>query len=263
MKEVFFTQESWQAISFADLGVPLNRKRPAGEEFYNAFYCELARRYPHFENLPESWRATKARTASCLAGLLDPGTKVLSFGSGIGAVERSLIQDYGFSDLYLWDYSSRAGHYSPQLRHRYLPGDRWPQVDRETRFDVIYLVQVLYALNQSQAVTTLERLRPLLAPDGRMILVDTSIIPGENHHARGDLPVHSRLRRKFISRLGSRVTSSGRRLVASGAISAVQGWGWQRDNACVQSICSAAGYVGIASHSCGGESITIAHVDEP
>lgn len=249
MFERFFSQTEWQGIQFEHLGIPLVPNKPASVEFYDAFYLELKNRYKSYADLPTYWLASKRATAQEVANLLDPSERVLSYGAGIGYVESLLLADCPSMSLNLWDFSQVAAHFDPRLTGHYLSGATFPVVANDVHFDTIYMIQTLYALSVYEATNLLRRLSGLLEPDGRLILIDTSVRPSEN----GTTSMGQRLRsigRNFGFR---RFTVAARAFVQRGSPErGEQGWGWQRDNDLVALICQDAG-LSVTQVACGAQ----------
>ena len=96
-----FYQESWQGIPFTTFA-HTHFFHLADAKFYSVFYEELFRRYQGWNDLPAEWRRNKRRDARWLAERLqkaraakNPGEplRVLSIGSGVGYMERVLLEE--------------------------------------------------------------------------------------------------------------------------------------------------------------------------
>jgi SAM-dependent methyltransferase len=64
----------------------------ANGRFYDAFYREFNKRYARWEDLPESWRASKKIVADFIGQQTRDGDRLLSIGCGNGYVEFLLAQ---------------------------------------------------------------------------------------------------------------------------------------------------------------------------
>ena len=82
----------WQNIKFTELDVRLDFIKRASSNLYSAFYAELFRRYESFDALPSEWRASKSRTAAEIAKIIRGRNSVLSFGCGLGFIEKEIVQ---------------------------------------------------------------------------------------------------------------------------------------------------------------------------
>lgn len=253
MREQFFTQTEWLGIQFRDLDVPLDSSNPATSRFYDSFYTEVMRRYGDLIDLPGPWLEAKVKTANCLASLLGSTERVLSFGSGMGIIEGSLVRERGFSDLWLWDFAHRDPCFWPELQERFLTGWDWPDTSNAGPFDAIYLVQVLYALPADGASETLRRLSDLLVPGGRIVVMETSLDEGEN---RSITSVGKTSRFRSLSRARNLARRFGS--LSRSKQTGTQGWGWLRDNDCIAGICKKAGLKVISAGPCANQTVLVA-----
>jgi len=177
-KEIPFWADEWFDIKFQDLAVPLSSKNLATSDFYNAFYNRLFSKYRGFETLPAEWRQSKKDTAYALGDEMHKNAIVLSYGCGIGYIEKILAEKRPDISLTAHDFADTAklwiGREITNLKYV----DR---LDTNNKFDVIYLCQVLYALSQQDAVRLLKILSNNLKKEGKIILVNTSIDLIENN----------------------------------------------------------------------------------
>lgn len=106
-----FYQESWQGIPFTAFS-HISFFHLAEPKFYAVFYEELFRRYKDWEDLPAVWRANKRKDARWLAGQLraklaqepvgrDGPVRVLSIGSGVGYMEKTLLEEMPELELHV------------------------------------------------------------------------------------------------------------------------------------------------------------------
>jgi SAM-dependent methyltransferase len=105
-----------------------------------------------------------------LRGLITPGSRVLEVGCGLGDLLSSLVHDKSAAEGVGIDISprmiERARHRHPELDLRVVDADR--DSLPEGPFDAIILSDAIGLLDDIQVV--LERLKPLLAPRGRLIV---------------------------------------------------------------------------------------------
>ena len=254
MREEFFTQTEWQGIKFSDLGVSLDAVEPASPEFYEAFYRRLIETFPVLEELPEDWRVSKRETAEAIATFVNWDDRLLSYGAGLGYIEQCLVNEHGLHHVSVCDVAPAAKHFDPEEVLTLINTPTNSEMVQE--FDVIIMVQVLYALERIDATTVLQNLKRIMAPGGQLILFNTSpnlIENGEmdtlSHTAR--LRVAARnipLLRRLVQRLLKRRPGEG----------VVQGWGWARDNECVRLILNDAGFHSLKFSAMAGQSVVVA-----
>src|SRR4029077_7890169 len=105
-----------------------------------------------------------------LRGLITPGSRVLEVGCGLGDLLASLGLKHRAGDVCGIDISprmiERARHRHPELDLRVVDADR--DALPAGPFDAIILSDAIGLLDDIQVV--LERLKPLLAPRGRLIV---------------------------------------------------------------------------------------------
>jgi hypothetical protein len=232
MIEKFFTQSEWFGINFSETIVNLDPKEMASSYFYSQFYRTLEEKYGDVSQLPKEWLEGKRDTAKALSQLLGESNTILSYGCGIGIVEKYLIEDFDFKALFGFDLAK------PSKLHYSHP--RFNQVTRieeleQGNFDRIYLCQVLYALDKDGAIQLLKALKNLLKADGFLILVHTSIFDSENGiskiHSQKNR-ITSKIRRGFQGIPNSKIENEESK----------QGWGYQRDNEFYEFLISSAGF---------------------
>lgn len=259
MTERFFTQRHWLGIDFAELDTQLDPRRPATAEFYDAFYAVLERRYSRYSDLPAEWLTVKFETAGHIASIIQANSPVISFGAGIGVVEHYLIESFGFSKLRLYDLARNASHFDPSMRNHYLTREEESALGDTLTFKTVYLGQILYALSHSQAVSLLADARGWVGDRGTLISVDTSTEPLENGHPPRQ---GGAIQRSRLVAAGSRVLRGIQRRAARAenreSAESSQGWGWERDNSCVATLVSEAGWTDISQFSGAGQTFTIA-----
>jgi len=148
--------------------------------FYAAYYAELHRRCPTYEDFPEEWREQKIASAQSLASAMNPESRVLAYGCGSGFVERCLIDHHGFRDLWLFDQVDGFSRYLPEASARkWNPKTNHGHVNTPL-FDAVYLVQVLYALADAEVIQMCCEVQSWLKPGGLVASLDTSLNPPEN-----------------------------------------------------------------------------------
>ena len=260
MIEDFFTQTEWQGIQFSNLGIPLDPVKPAAPEFYAVFYDELMRVRPTLGDLPENWQAAKSETAAAISTLVDQNDRLLSYGAGLGYVEQRLVKDHGLHGVSVCDVAPAASHFDPEglLTPIDTPSGDINKVTGQ-EFDVIIMVQVLYALERTDAIEVLQNLKQMLAPGGQLILFNTSPILRENGevHPRS-LPARLRAAARNVPPLWNLL-----RGLRSRSRGLEQGWGWTRDNDCVRAILDEAGFGDMRFQPKAGQAVVQARVGPP
>ncbi len=177
-----FYQESWQGIPFTAFS-HISFFHLADPKFYATFYEELFRRYQGWNDLPATWRANKAKDARWLAERIrdivtreresgeipaDGPARVLSIGSGVGYMEKLLLEELPDVELHVNEPSTVGMRWLRRL----IPAERiyigLPPacLPPDVRYDVIYLSAVDYGIPTRELVHVLEELRSQLAPGG-------------------------------------------------------------------------------------------------
>jgi len=254
MREEFFTQTEWQGIKFSDLGVPLDPVEPASPEFYEAFYRQLIETFPVLEELPESWRASKRETAEAIAKFVNSDDRLLSYGAGLGFVEQCLVNEHGLHHVSVCDVAPAARHFDPEELLTLINTPTNSQKGEE--FDVIIMVQVLYALERTDAIKVLQNLKQMIAPGGHMILFNTSPTFVEN----GEVDTRSQPARLRAAARNIPLLRKLVRRVRNRPLGQEQGWGWERDNECVRNILNDAGFDSLKFFAMADQSVVVATV---
>ncbi|MCR5814081.1 MAG: class I SAM-dependent methyltransferase [Desulfovibrio sp.] len=182
-----FYQESWQGIPFTKFS-HLSFFHLAGSKFYSTFYEEMFSRYSSWEALPLEWRENKRSNALWLldriraqraeAGERSEPFRVLSIGSGVGYMEKLLLDAMPDIELYVNEPSTVGLKW---LRS-YLPADRvfigYPPLclPSDVYYDMIYLSAVDYSLSTRLFLHLLDALRAQLEPGGQLICLSSSFL---------------------------------------------------------------------------------------
>ncbi|WP_297226950.1 hypothetical protein [uncultured Desulfovibrio sp.] len=237
-----FYQESWQGIPFTSFS-HISFFHLAEPKFYATFYEELFRRYQSWDDLPAAWCENKRKDASWLMGELRAQMaawpvertgpmRVLSIGSGVGFMEKILLEEMPELELHVNEPST----VSLRWLRRIIPGERiyigLPPacLPADVQYDMIYLSTVDYGIPQRELEHLLEELRAQLAPGGELICLSASLL--EEDSAVGG----------FVNAL---------KIVIRGALHFLgirrqQFWGWRRTRREYQQLFTAAGFAGIA-----------------
>ena len=103
-----FWQQEWQGIYFSKLDIKLNFFKGASSDFYSKFYSELFCRYNSYEDLPSFWCQQKSSTANEIAKIIGEEISVLSFGCGLGFVEKEIVSQLSKLSIDAFDFSETA-----------------------------------------------------------------------------------------------------------------------------------------------------------
>lgn len=246
--EAPFWQQEWHGIQFSTLSTPMSSAALASSNFYSVFYDAFFEKYSSFADLDAGWRRIKSETAAKLAELLPPSAKVLSYGCGLGYVEYVLgqlridlhLSGYDFSNHWV-DMLNKETHSIRQVG-KVAPNE----------YDVIYLVQVLYALPFSEGVALLISMRSSLREGGRIILFNTSVTPAENGILANEAP-------ELLAKIKDIVRPAYFRLLSLLGLNNKQFWGWHRNNASYTKMLRDAGFEIDAISSSAQQSFIVAH----
>ena len=237
MIEKFFTQNEWFGINFLQTNLNLNPNTLATSYFYSKFYKVLEDKYTCISQLPQEWLKEKRNTAKALSQIIEKNNRILSYGCGIGVVEKYLIEEFNYSPIFGFDIAEpNKLNYSS---NDFITCKRIEEL-KHVNFDCIYLCQILYAFDKKEAILLLQKLNSLLKVGGLLILIHSSIIELEN-----GIPKIQTLKYRIISKI--RKMSKG---ISNGEIEkngSEQGWGYARNNEFYESLITASGFNMVAS----------------
>lgn len=218
-----FYQESWQGIPFTSFS-HISFFHLAEPRFYAIFYEELFRRYQNWNDLPEPWRINKAKDASWLAGQIRETAKqmpertgplrVLSIGSGVGYMEKKLLEEMPDLELHVNEPSTVGMKWLRKL----IPSDRIyigippACLPSDISWDVIYLSAVDYGIPSREFGRLLEELHSQLASGGRLICISASLLEEDS----------------FIGSLVNILKNVIRGFLHFAGVRRQQFWGWRR-----------------------------------
>lgn len=232
-----FYQESWQGIPFTAFS-NISFFRLAEPRFYGAFYEELFRRYKNWDSLPEAWRKSKDRDAEWLATQLkeilaarpdrDGPPRALSIGSGVGYMEKRLLDLMPELELHVNEPSTVGlkwlrGHIPTERIYIGLPAACVPP---DLSFDLVYLSAVDYGIPDRELIRALETFRGQLNPGGELICISASLLQ-EDSFVGGLVNVLKNVIRGFLHYSGVRRQ---------------QFWGWRRTQPEYRRLFAQAGY---------------------
>lgn len=162
--------DNWLGISFSDLDISLSRTSLATSEFYSCFYKKFFINYSNYNDLPADYLRSKKETSQELLRLLNSGNNVLSYGCGIGTIENFLIKDKNIN-LYLFDFAKKNTKW---IEGKYENVHILDSLNLNTKYDTIYLCQVLYSLKYNECINLLKKLKNYLSDNGQIIIINNS-----------------------------------------------------------------------------------------
>lgn len=241
-----FYQESWQGIPFTAFS-HISFFHLADPKFYATFYEELFRRYQGWNDLPATWRSNKAKDARWLARRIgeveerqrengerrdDGPVRVLSIGSGVGYMEKLLLEELPHVELHVNEPSTVGMRWLRQL----IPAERiyigLPPacLPPDVQYDVIYLSAVDYGIPTRELVHVLEELRSQLAPGGELICLSASLLEEDS----------------FIGSFVNAIKIFIRAILHFLGIRRQQFWGWRRTQPEYRRLFAQAGFSAIS-----------------
>jgi SAM-dependent methyltransferase len=243
----FFLQNQWLGIKFSELPIDLKLEELPTAEFYSAFYRHLDQKYIDLCELPSQWLNIKLNTAKLLSQLIPAGSRVFSYGCGLGIVEKYLIENYGVDEIVGFDFASSSKISYKNKNFQIVTSTEEMPLEK---FDVIYASQVIYALDDLEVINLLTLLSNKMKHNGKLIISHSSIKSEENGMV---LPKIS-----LRTRLCSKITNTARRLpVSSNKKSKSQGWGYIRDNELVEFLAKSAGFKEMIFICAAGQSFLV------
>jgi hypothetical protein len=217
MEKIFWNHE-WLGIKFESLEVQLYPDKLPTSEFYEKFYAALFSKYDDFDALPLNWRENKTKIAIMLSQQIPTGKRVFSYGCGIGFIEYELFRMRPDIALSVYDFAENSSIWIRKFADHIQFTN---QLDKNIIYDVVYLSQVLYALLFEESTELLQNLRNGLSSEGRILLVNTSVISKENEN-------HTKL--KIKTKIKALLRQPLRKIYRFFVpIPKIQMWGWKRD----------------------------------
>ncbi len=228
----FFVQNQWLGIIFSELPVDLKLQELPTAEFYSAFYRHLDQKYTDLYELPSEYLNIKLNTAKLLSQLIPAGSRVFSYGCGLGVVEKYLIENYGVDEIVGFDFASSSKISYKNKNFKIVASTEEIPLEK---IDVIYASQLIYALDDLEVINLLTLLSNYLKHNGKLIISHSSVKSSENGMILPKISLRTRLCHK--------ITNVAKRLpVSSNKKPKSQGWGYIRDNELVEFLAKSAGF---------------------
>ena len=170
-------ESKWHNINFNELDAKLSLFKLADLDFYNKFYKEFFFRYNNFDDLSENWKTEKNKVAEVIEKILPKNSSVLSYGCGIGFMEKFIVEKRKDLNLDCFDFSDVASKWLKRdLSHIYFTAEHKDL----KKYDYIFMVGLLYALDDSEAINLLKKVKYFLKENGRIVICSTSLKMSEN-----------------------------------------------------------------------------------
>ena len=81
-------EKQWHNIPFNELDIELSLTQKADLNFYDKFYNVFFKRYKSYNELSKTWLEGKTEVAQLIEKNIQEKSKVLSYGCGIGFIEK-------------------------------------------------------------------------------------------------------------------------------------------------------------------------------
>ncbi len=241
-KEIPFWQSEWLDISFKDLNVKVSSQKIASSNFYSAFYSILFEKYKNYNELPLDWKKNKELTAEQISKEIPTNAEVLSYGCGTGYIENLKTISRKDIKLRAFDFSETV---SKWINSNSKTVEIINQLESLQKFDVIYVCQVLYALASQDCKIILTELNKCLKEKGKIVIINSSYILAEN----GYQVAKSTFLKNLLVKIKNILRPSFMILKNLMYKNKFQFWGWERDNAKINSFLQEANFNTIKTYS--------------
>ena len=171
-----FYQTEWHGIQFKEF-TKVSSQTLAESSFYEVFYTLFFSRYSHWEELPGDWRLEKNKIAEFIVNQINDDSQVLSVGCGLGMIEHFVKESKPNIDLFINDVASSAWKWIGSEFNEdhkfigYLP----ECLPANVYFDMIYLMAVDYAMDETSLVQLLSDLKSRLKKGGKCLILSVSL----------------------------------------------------------------------------------------
>jgi hypothetical protein len=166
----------WQNIKFNELDVNLSFFKRASPEFYSIFYDKLFNLYGSFDDLPSDWKEEKINTTKQISLLVGHEDLILSYGCGLGFIEKELAYTYNIKNIDAFDFAKTAS--------KWIKGfDKVKCINNledKKKYDFIYSCQLLYALSNKELNDFILLIKENINVNGKFLTINTSSSTIEN-----------------------------------------------------------------------------------
>ena len=168
--ELKLWEREWLDISFKKAGLSPSYLNLPTKNFYDNFYRKLFEKYSSWEQLPKSWLDEKKLISYEIMKLLPENSKVLSFGTGLGYIEKNILENRKDIELECFDISNLP---SKWLLKNYKNLKYETNLEKLGNYDFIYFSQVLYAMPKKLILNIFKKIYKLINTNGKILLIDT------------------------------------------------------------------------------------------
>lgn len=162
-----FYQTEWYGIQFCSF-TTVSSSTIARSTFYDAFYNELFKRYDHYDSLCPEWRRSKDKIAEAIVERISTGKRVLSVGCGLGYIEQKIWRENPNLQLHITDFSAKSMQWLAKL----LPfGNIHHTMPNLSELDLIYFVELEYAMSDDELIEILRTVRQSLSSSGKVLMI--------------------------------------------------------------------------------------------
>ena len=166
-----YYQKEWHGIKF-DTFWKNSRKYLASESFYEKFYTIFFEKYNSYDDLDKEWIKRKKNIANWLLNEITEEAKVISVGSGIGIIEKFIIENNSKKiDLHLHDLNPVAHKWIKEIisTKKIHIGNNIPN-----GFDFVIITSLDYCFSNKSLKTFLIKLKKSLNKNGKIIIISAS-----------------------------------------------------------------------------------------
>jgi len=156
-----FYQNQWFGIKFSELNVKLSLIKLPTKIFYDSFYNLFKTTYSSLDSLPLNYLNEKAQISNYLMKYYSD-KKILSYGSGLGVIEKLLLENKVKINAY--DSSKETKNIIKGLNYL----DDFPSSEK---YEVIYLSYVLYSMKTRDILELLGEIKKQIEKSGELIII--------------------------------------------------------------------------------------------
>lgn len=169
-------EKQWHNIPFNELDIELSLTQKADLNFYDKFYNVFFKRYKSYNELSKTWLEGKTEVAQLIEKNIQEKSKVLSYGCGIGFIEKYISNKRKDITLDCYDFSNVSSMWLKNIEKLNFTTNN----KNLKKYDIIYMVELLYSLDDKEIIFLLKELKELLNEKGKIIVSNTSLNPKEN-----------------------------------------------------------------------------------